>query len=66
MYAVVKEHLRDLDGWKFFAKQTGLDLSKPFIVAKGCGGYVYESWCLPTSGLTLVSTPLDKSLEDYL
>jgi hypothetical protein len=66
MYAVVKEHLRDLDGWKLFAKQTGLDLSKPFVVKEDYSRYVYESWSLPASAITLVSTPLDKSLEDYL
>ena len=66
MYAVVKEHLKDLENWKSFAEQTGADLSKPFIVEKGYSGYVSKGWHLPESGLTLVSTPLDKSLEDYL
>lgn len=66
MYAVVKEHLRDLKGWKHFAIEADLDLSKPFLVAEAYNGYTYKTWFLPAEGLTLVSTPLDKSLEDYL
>ena len=66
MYAVVKEHLRNHEGWKRFAKETGLDLSKPFVVYKDYNRYSHKGWSLPESGLTLVSTPLDKSLEDYL
>lgn len=66
MYAVVKEHLRDVGGWKHFAKDADLDLSKPFLVEKVSSGYTYKTWLLPVEALTLVSTPLDKSLEDYL
>lgn len=66
MYAVVKEHLRSLEGWKDFAIKADLNLSKPFLVEEAYRGYIYKTWFLPAEGLTLVSTPLDKSLEDYL
>lgn len=66
MYVVVKDCLRDSKVWKEFATTVGIDLSKPFPVKEEFSGYMYKTWYLPASALTLTSAPLDKSLEDYL
>lgn len=62
MYVVVKEHLRHLDGWKWFAEENKLDLSKPFLVERDYDEYAYKGFRLHKSTVT----PFDKPLEDYL